>query len=110
MEKTVAILAAGIGSRYGGIKQMEPVGPSGEFIIDYSIFDAIRAGFDKVIFIIRGDIEDEFKSTIGERIGERSKLRTPIRSWMTCRKARNTTRSGPNPGARCRRLWLATAC
>ena len=71
MEKAVAILAAGIGSRYGGIKQMEPVGPSGEFIIDYSVFDAIRAGFNKVVFIIRRDIEKDFINTIGKRIGEK---------------------------------------
>jgi NDP-sugar pyrophosphorylase family protein len=71
MEKAIAILAAGIGSRYGGIKQMEPVGPSGEFIIDYSVYDAIRAGFNKVIFIIRHDIEQEFRKTIGSRIEEK---------------------------------------
>jgi UTP-glucose-1-phosphate uridylyltransferase len=71
MEKAVAILAAGIGSRYGGVKQMEPVGPSGEFIIDYSVFDAIRAGFNKVVFIIRRDIETDFMDTIGRRIGEK---------------------------------------
>jgi len=71
MEKVVAVLAAGIGSRYGGIKQMEPVGPSGEFIIDYSVFDAMRAGFNKVIFIIRHDIEEDFVNTIGKRVGEK---------------------------------------
>lgn len=71
MEKAIAILAAGIGSRYGGLKQMDPVGPSGEFIIDYSVFDAIRAGFNKVIFIIRRDIEKDFKKSIGKRIAEK---------------------------------------
>jgi len=71
MEKAIAILAAGIGSRYGGLKQMDPVGPSGEFIIDYSVFDAIRAGFNKVIFIIRRDIEKDFKKSIGKRISEK---------------------------------------
>jgi len=68
---TLVVLAAGIGSRYGGIKQMEPVGPSGEFIVDYSVYDAIRAGFDKVVFVIRRDIEAAFKATIGARIAER---------------------------------------
>ncbi len=71
MEKAIAILAAGIGSRYGGLKQMDPVGPSGEFIIDYSVFDAIRAGFNKVIFIIRRDIEKDFKKSIGKRIAKK---------------------------------------
>ena len=65
---TLVIMAAGMGSRYGGIKQLEPVGPSGEIIMDYSIYDAIRAGFNKVVFIIRKDIEKEFKEVIGNRI------------------------------------------
>lgn len=69
MKKTLVILAAGIGSRFGGgIKQLTPVGPNGEIIIDYSIHDAIAAGFNKVIFIIRHDIEAEFKEVIGNRI------------------------------------------
>lgn len=68
MEKTLVIFAAGIGHRYGGLKQMDPVGPSGEFIIDYSVFDALRAGFNKVVFVIRRDIDEEFKSAIGARV------------------------------------------
>jgi len=68
MQKTLVVLAAGIGSRYGGLKQMDPIGPSGEFIIDYSVYDAIRAGFNRVVFIIRHDIEAAFKSTIGGRV------------------------------------------
>ncbi|MDE6626403.1 MAG: nucleotidyltransferase [Lachnospiraceae bacterium] len=65
----LVIMAAGIGSRYGaGIKQLQKVGPQGEIIIDYSIHDALEAGFTKVIFIIRRDIEDEFKEVIGSRI------------------------------------------
>ena len=68
-QKALVILAAGIGSRFGGgIKQLEPVGPNGEIIIDYSIHDAIAAGFNKIIFIIRHDIEADFKRIIGERI------------------------------------------
>lgn len=69
MEKTLVILAAGIGSRFGGgIKQLEPVGPGGEIIMDYSIHDAIKYGFNKIIFIIRKDIEKDFKEIIGNRI------------------------------------------
>lgn len=69
MKKTLVILAAGIGSRFGGgIKQLEPIDDHGHIIIDYSIHDAIAAGFNKIIFIIRHDIEADFKSVIGDRI------------------------------------------
>ena len=71
MKPTLLILAAGMGSRYGGLKQLDQVGPSGETIIDYSIYDAIRAGFGKVIFIIKESIEDEFKEVFVERLKDR---------------------------------------
>lgn len=62
------IMAAGMGSRFGGLKQIEPVGPNGEFIIDYSIYDAKKAGFDKVVFIIKEENYEVFKETIGKRV------------------------------------------
>ena len=65
---TLVIMAAGMGSRFGGLKQIEPVGPNGEFIIDYSIYDAIKAGFTKVVFIIKEENYDIFKETVGKRI------------------------------------------
>lgn len=66
---TLVIMAAGLGSRFGGgVKQLAPVGPSGEMIMDYSIYDALEAGFNKVVFIIRKDLEEEFKELIGHRI------------------------------------------
>ena len=69
MKTTLIIMAAGIGSRFGGgIKQLAKMGPNGEIIMDYSIYDAKEAGFDKVVFIIRKDIEEEFKEVIGNRI------------------------------------------
>ena len=69
MKTSLVIMAAGIGSRFGGgIKQLAPVGRNGEIIMDYSIHDAIEAGFNKIIFIIRKDIEDAFKEAIGDRI------------------------------------------
>ena len=71
MKPTLLILAAGMGSRYGGLKQLDQVGPSGETIIDYSIYDAIRAGFGKVIFIIKEAIEEDFKETFVERLKEK---------------------------------------
>lgn len=74
MDKTLVILAAGMGSRFGGLKQVEPVGPTGEFIIDYSIYDAIKAGFNKVVFIIKEENYDLFKQTVGNRISEKVKV------------------------------------
>ncbi|MFH1969472.1 MAG: sugar phosphate nucleotidyltransferase [Verrucomicrobiota bacterium] len=65
MQPTLVVMAAGVGSRYGGLKQIESVGPSGEIMLDYSVFDAIRAGFGKVVFIVRHDIEKDFKEAIG---------------------------------------------
>ncbi len=65
---TLVVMAAGIGSRYGGLKQIDPVGPSGEVVLDYSVYDAVRAGFDRVVFIIRKDIEDAFRDRIGRRV------------------------------------------
>ncbi|GHV33032.1 nucleotidyltransferase [Synergistales bacterium] len=71
MEKpALVILAAGIGSRYGGLKQIDPVGENGELIIDYSIYDAIKAGFEKVVFIITRAIKDDFMEVIGDRIAK----------------------------------------
>ena len=64
---TLLVLAAGMGSRYGGLKQLDAVGPNGETVIDYSVFDAIRAGFKKVVFIIREDFKKEFQSSIGNK-------------------------------------------
>jgi len=65
---TLVIMAAGMGSRYGGLKQIDPVGPSGEIVIDYSVYDAIRAGFGKVVFIIRHDIEAAFRRVVEKNI------------------------------------------
>ncbi|NLO50227.1 MAG: nucleotidyltransferase, partial [Bacteroidales bacterium] len=58
---TLLVLAAGMGSRYGGLKQIDKIGPSGEAILDYSVFDAIRAGFGKVVFVIRRELEEDFR-------------------------------------------------
>jgi len=71
---TLVIMAAGMGSRFGGLKQIEPVGPNGEFIIDYSIYDAVRAGFNKVVFIIKEENYEIFKETIGSRVEKQIKV------------------------------------
>lgn len=73
-DKTLLIMAAGMGSRYGGLKQIDPVGPCGEFIIDYSIYDAIKAGYNKVVFIIKEENYDVFRETIGKRIEDKIKV------------------------------------
>ena len=71
---TLLVLAAGMGSRFGGLKQIEPVGPNGEFIIDYSIYDALKAGFNKVVFVIKEENYETFKETIGKRIEGKIKV------------------------------------
>ena len=67
----LVVLAAGIGSRYGGLKQMDKIGKNGEVLLDYSVFDAIRAGFEKVVFIIRHDIEKDFQEMVLARMGSK---------------------------------------
>ncbi|HEX2899215.1 MAG TPA: NTP transferase domain-containing protein, partial [Bacteroidia bacterium] len=67
----LVVLAAGMGSRFGGIKQVQPVGPSGELIIEYSAYDALRAGFDRLVLVIRKDIETDFRAVIGRRLEQR---------------------------------------
>ena len=70
MEPTLFVLAAGLGSRYGGLKQMDGVGPNGETIMEYSVYDAVRAGFGKVVFVIRHSFELEFKEFVNQRFGK----------------------------------------
>lgn len=74
MEYTLVIMAAGLGSRFGSLKQITPIGPNGEFIIDYSVYDAIRAGFNKIVFIIRKDFYEDFRNTIGKRLEGKVKV------------------------------------
>jgi UTP-glucose-1-phosphate uridylyltransferase len=74
MKPTLLVLAAGMGSRYGGNKQLDQIGPSGETIIDYSIYDAIRAGFGKIVFVIRRDIEDQVRERFVDRLKGRIKV------------------------------------
>ena len=71
---TLVILAAGMGSRFGGMKQVTPVGPSGEFIIDYSCYDAIKAGFDKIVFVIKRENLGIFRDTVGKRVKKHVKV------------------------------------
>lgn len=77
---TLVVLAAGMGSRYGGLKQIDPITDSGEFIIDFSVYDAIKAGFDKVVFIIKEENLEDFKETIGSRISSKIKVEYAFQS------------------------------
>ena len=74
MNPTLLILAAGMGSRYGGLKQLDKFGPSGETLMDYSVYDAIQAGFDKVVFVIRQDFEDAFKEQFIDKLTQKVKV------------------------------------
>lgn len=80
MSLTLVVLAAGMGSRYGGLKQCDPVGPSGETIMDYSVYDAVHAGFDRVIFVIRRDFEDEFRKVVGSKYASAVKVEYAFQS------------------------------
>jgi hypothetical protein len=71
LRPALVVMAAGMGSRYGGLKQMEAIGPGGELIIDYSVYDALRAGFGKVVFVIRADLEGMFRERVGRRVERR---------------------------------------
>ncbi len=75
MKPTLVILAAGMASRYGGMKQIESFGPGGETIMDYSIYDAIRAGFGKIVFVIRKDFADSFESVFNQKLQGKVEVR-----------------------------------
>ncbi|MPY86530.1 MAG: NTP transferase domain-containing protein [Luteitalea sp.] len=74
MKPTLLILAAGIGSRYGGLKQLDPMGPHGETVMDYAVFDALRAGFGRVVFVLRRESAEAFRTTIGTRYADRTTI------------------------------------
>ena len=71
---TLVVMAAGMGSRFGGLKQIEPIGPKGEVLLDFSVYDAVKAGFTKVVFVIKHAIEKDFKEMVGKRIAGRVKV------------------------------------
>ena len=88
-----------MGSRYGGLKQMDPMGPNGETVLDYSVYDAIRAGFGRVVFIIREDFAEAFRQGVGSRFADVSRWITPFRNSTTCLKDSPSRKAGRNPGA-----------
>ena len=92
----LVVMAAGMGSRYGGLKQIDPVGPSGEAILDYSLYDARRAGFETVVFIIKHEIEQAFKEAVGA---------TPTSSWTNCPQGSPCRRAASSPGVPPTPFW-----
>ena len=105
----LVIMAAGMGSRFGGMKQLTPVGPSGEFIIDYSIHDALTAGFSRIVFIIKRENEALFREKIGDRWPGAPMSPTSIRIPPSCPKACRPrwANSGKSHGAPATRLCAA---
>ena len=106
-DTTLVIMAAGIGSRFGGgIKQLAAVGPSGEIIMDYSIHDALEAGFTKIVFIIRRDLEKDFKEIIGNRIEKIARVEYVYQELISFRRAFRYRREGRSRGEPAMRfLW-----
>ena len=102
MKKPVlVVMAAGMGSRYGGMKQIDPVGPNGQVIVDYSLYDARRAGFETVIFVIKHEIEDAFKAAIGERVSKAMQVKYAFQAdygTMTYDLALSLTENGELKG------------
>ena len=96
-DMTLVILAAGMGSRFGGLKQIEPVGPNGEFLIDYSIYDAIKAGFNKIVFIIKPENLEIFKETIGKRIEDQIQVEYALQDIDQMKKMYNIPKDRVKP-------------
>lgn len=104
---TLLIMAAGMGSRYGGLKQLDPVGPDGEFIIDYSIYDAIQAGFDKVVFIIKKENYELFDQTIGSRVRDKIQVEYAFQSMDDLPKGFEVSSGREKPLGTGHAVWCA---
>ncbi len=97
------VLAAGMGSRYGGLKQMDPMGPSGEWLLEYSVHDAWRAGFGNIVFVIRRDFAEAFCDALRQRLPGEIRWRVFSKTWRAYRQGRglrNAARSRWAPGTR----------
>ena len=106
MKKPVlVVMAAGMGSRYGGLKQIDPVGPNGEVIIDYSIFDGIEAGFEKVIFIIKEELLDDFKTTVGMRVASHIQVEYVFQKLDDIPKPFQIPEGRIKPWGTCHAIW-----
>ena len=106
-DATLLILAAGMGSRFGGLKQIEPMGPNGEFIIDYSVYDAIKAGFNKIVFIIKKENYDLFKETIGKRIEPHIKVEYAFQELSNIPEGYSIPEDRVKPWGTAHAVWCA---
>jgi len=107
MHPTLLVLAAGMGSRYGGLKQVDPVGPSGESVLDYAVYDAIRAGFGRVVFVIRRDFEELFRNLIGSKYSGRIDVDYVFQSIEELPEGFTTPDSREKPWGTGHAVWCA---
>ena len=106
-QPTLVILAAGMGSRYGGLKQVDPVGPNGETLLDYSVFDARRAGFGTVVFVIRHDIEAVFRDKVGSRFERHMNVEYAFQELVDLPAHREAARDRVKPWGTAHAVWAA---
>ena len=90
MDKTIVVMAAGLGSRYGGVKQIERLGPDGEILMEYAIYDAIRAGFNRIVLIIKPEIYNDVRELFGNRIEESTGIKIDYALQTPSPSARST--------------------
>lgn len=107
MSMTLVVLAAGMGSRYGGLKQVDPMGPGGETVLDYSVYDAIRAGFDRVLFVIRKDFEADFRARVGARFEGRIQVDYAFQALDSLPDGRGVPAGRAKPWGTGHALWCA---
>lgn len=107
MHPTLLVLAAGMGSRYGGLKQVDPVGPSGESLLDYAVYDAIRAGFGRVVFVIRRDFEELFRTQIGSKYSGQVEVDYVFQSINELPEGFSTPDSREKPWGTGHAVWCA---
>ena len=96
MNTTLLIMAAGLGSRYGGNKQIDRIGPNGEILMEYSIHDAVEAGFDKVVFVIRKSMADTFRTMIGDKIAKKVQVAYAYQEYDTLPDGFVPRQTGPS--------------